>query len=253
VPIAPASDDTAMQKTTSALATRDLVFAYDDTPVINGVDLTIEPGSSIALMGPSGSGKSTLLLLLAGVLTADQGDVYYRGRSLSSMGEPERTRLRRQAFGFVFQRANLLPELSIIDNTLLGRWIDGDWTQSTVVNAERWLAAVGLDQFRDRFPDQLSGGQLQRAAIARALVAGPVAVFADEPTGALDRATGDQVMSTLLSSCRNNGATLIVVTHDPVVAAGCDRTISLLDGRIVDDTYRRPSSTVSASTGEMFQ
>ena len=244
------SDDTSLPPTSRcALAADGVVFAYDDVPVVDGITLDVGGSSSIALMGPSGSGKSTLLLLLAGVLQPDEGEVRYGGRSLGDLGDAGRARLRRQDFGFVFQRANLLPELTVLENTLLGRWIDGDWSAESVVAARGRLGSLGISELVDRYPDQLSGGQLQRAAIARALMSRPAIVFADEPTGALDRQTGDRVIEALTTSCRANDAALVVVTHDPVVAACCERTVTFVDGRITDDTYRPAMGEATGRAG----
>ncbi|MCH8627222.1 ABC transporter ATP-binding protein [Arsenicicoccus piscis] len=219
------------------LVARDLVKSYgprraDRVPALGGVDLALAPGESVAVMGPSGSGKTTLLHVLSGILAPTSGWVRWQGRELSSMSDRERTRLRRTDFGFVFQSGQLLPELTAVENVALPLLLAGQSRATAWPRAEATLRSLGLGDLSTRRPGALSGGQAQRVAIARALVGSPGVVFADEPTGALDSHTGQQVMSTLTQHCAAQGATLVVVTHDAAVAGWCQRLVHMRDGLI---------------------
>ncbi|MBZ2198192.1 ABC transporter ATP-binding protein [Occultella gossypii] len=205
------------------------------TTALAGVDLSIAPGESVAIMGPSGSGKTTLLHCLAGVLPATSGQVVWAGQDLSSMSERARTGLRRTDFGFVFQSGQLLPELPADENAALPLMLAGTPRAQATDTARRWLAYLGLGGMESRRPGELSGGQAQRVAIARALVGSPGVVFADEPTGALDQQTGHEVLGVLTEATRATGAALVIVTHDPGVARWCSRTVHMRDGRIVSE------------------
>lgn len=218
------------------LTARRVGRCYGATVALAGVDLTLRRGESLAVMGPSGSGKSTLLHSLAGVEVPDQGEVRLGDERIDQMGERERAALRRRRFGFVFQSGHLLPELPAVENVALPLVLDGWSRRRAVAEAGRWFAPLGIDGLEDRRPGELSGGQAQRVTIARALVAGPVMVFADEPTATLDRATGMEVVRLLVETTRTSNAGLLVVTHDPEVGAACDRLIHLRDGRIVGGT-----------------
>jgi len=204
------------------------------TQALAGVDLTIEPGS-LAIMGPSGSGKTTLLHCLAGILKPTSGSVQLDGRELTKLSDAERTRLRRTSFGFVFQSGQLLAELPANENVALPLMLDGMPARDAIGHATTWLHRLGLAGMEHRRPGELSGGQAQRVAIARALVTGPSVVFADEPTGALDQATGAEMLHHLVGAVTASGAALVVVTHDPGVARTCQRTVVMEDGRIVGD------------------
>ncbi|AAT89981.1 ABC transporter ATP-binding protein [Leifsonia xyli subsp. xyli] len=208
-------------------------------PALAGVDFRLEPGESVAIMGASGSGKTTLLHCLAGIVAPDSGTVVLdtvRGPlEITGLGESERSRLRREAFGFVFQQGLLLPELTAIENVALPLLLSGASRTAAERNAAAWLAAFGLGGFEQRRIGQLSGGQAQRVAIARAQVTGASVVFADEPTGALDSRTSGEVMEALLAATTGRGRSLVVVTHDQGVAARCSRLLRLADGRIVAD------------------
>jgi len=203
------------------------------THALAGVDLTITPGESVAIMGPSGSGKTTLLHCLAGIITPTSGAVLWRGEDLASLSEARRTALRRQDFGFVFQSGQLLPELPAVENAAIPLMLDGVPRAEATRVAAGWLAHLGLAGLEQRRPGELSGGQAQRVAIARALVGSPGIVFADEPTGALDQTTGAEVLAVLTSAAKASGAALVVVTHDPGVARHCGRTLAMRDGRVV--------------------
>ncbi|MEI3845435.1 MULTISPECIES: ABC transporter ATP-binding protein [Microbacterium] len=215
-----------------------LVKTFGTTRALAGVDLGIAPGESVAIMGASGSGKTTLLHVLAGITTPDAGRVAFQPRGgaaveVSALDETSRSRLRRERFGFVFQQGLLIPELTAIENVALAAMINGTSRAEATQYAAGWLASLGLAGMEDRRIGELSGGQAQRVAIARAQVTGAEIVFADEPTGALDSVTSGEVMDALLWSTTGQGRTLVVVTHDPQVAARCARTVSVRDGAIV--------------------
>jgi putative ABC transport system ATP-binding protein len=197
--------------------------------VLTGVDLALAPGESLALMGESGSGKSTLLHLAAGLDLPDAGEVRLGGRAISSLSEPERARLRREAVGLVFQQFHLVPSLSVLDNLRLQARLAGvedpDWSAELI----RRLGLAGLER---RYPEQLSGGQQQRLAIGRALAPRPALLLADEPTGNLDEASAGEVLALLLGLVRQAGCTLLMVTHSPQVAAPLDRCLVLSRGRL---------------------
>jgi putative ABC transport system ATP-binding protein len=182
-------------------------------------------------MGPSGSGKSTLLHCLAGILTPLSGEVWFDGRRVDTLGESERSALRRDRFGFVFQFGQLVPELTAEENVALPLLLGGTRRSAAVRRARSWLERLGLDGLERRRSGELSGGQAQRVALARGLVAGPQVLFADEPTGALDSLTGEQVMELLVSAARDQGTTVVLVTHEPRVAAYADREVVVRDGR----------------------
>ncbi len=220
------------------LAARGLMKRFGPTVALAGVDLDVAAGESVAVMGPSGSGKSTLLHCLAGILVPDSGAVLLEGAQIQSMNERERSMLRRQRFGFVFQFGQLLSELPAVENVALAPMLNGTPRKEATALAAQWLGSLGLAGMEGRRPGELSGGQAQRVAVARALITGPQVVFADEPTGALDQATGHDVMRVLTSTCRLAGATLVVVTHDAQVAAWCDRRVEVRDGRVVADVRR---------------
>ncbi|MEV0636173.1 ABC transporter ATP-binding protein [Streptomyces sp. NPDC050619] len=216
----------------TVLAGHGLVKKYGSTTALAGVDVRVGPRDSLAIMGPSGSGKSTLLHTLAGIIRPDGGEVLLRGERIDKLGENKLSALRRARFGFVFQSGQLLPELPAEENIALPLMLEGTPRKEAVARARRWFAPLGLDGLERRRPGQLSGGQAQRVAIARALVVEPDVVFADEPTGALDQVTSTEVVRLLTSVTREQGAALVMVTHDSDVAAHCDRILQVRDGRI---------------------
>ncbi|MGO1319878.1 MAG: ABC transporter ATP-binding protein [Galactobacter sp.] len=223
---------------TARIAARGLSKTFGTTPALAGVDLDVAPGEALAVMGASGSGKSTLLLTLAGIERPDAGQVHYVSSlgqhvDVASLNEGERSRLRRTEFGFVFQDGLLIPELSAVENVALPLMVSGSPRGQAEAQAAGWLAQLGLAGMENRRLNELSGGQAQRVAIARAQVGGARVVFADEPTGALDSRTSSEVMDVLLAFTVGRGATLIVVTHDAQVAARCDRTVTMQDGRVM--------------------
>lgn len=212
----------------------DLRKTYGATVALAGVDLDIAPGESIAIMGPSGSGKTTLLHVLAGIIQPDSGAVRLHGWDVHRLSEDRRSALRRTDYGFVFQSGQLLGELTAVENVALPLMVAGVPRRRAMTQAGSWFAPLGLAGREGQRPGEMSGGQAQRVAIARALVAGPSVVFADEPTGALDQATGAEVMALLSRTHRDSGAALVVVTHDPQVARWCDRVVEVRDGRLAD-------------------
>jgi putative ABC transport system ATP-binding protein len=183
-------------------------------------------------MGPSGSGKSTLLHCLAGILVPDAGEVWLGDRRIDALPEPARSTLRRERFGFVFQFGQLVPELTAEENVALPLLLGGCRRTAATAQAREWFARLGLDGLEGRRSGELSGGQAQRVALARALVTGPEVLFADEPTGALDSLTGEHVMELLAATAREQGTTVVLVTHEPRVAAYADREVVVRDGRV---------------------
>ncbi|MBZ3905723.1 ABC transporter ATP-binding protein [Streptomyces griseiscabiei] len=220
----------------TVLAGNGLVKKYGPTTALAGVDMAVAERESLAIMGPSGSGKSTLLHTLAGIIRPDDGQVLLRGERIDHWGENKLSALRRKRFGFVFQFGQLLPELPAEENVALPLMLEGLPRRQAVQRARRWFAPLGLAGLENRRPGQLSGGQAQRVAIARALAVEPAVVFADEPTGALDQATGEEVIRLLTAVTREQGASLVMVTHDAEVAAHCDRVVQVRDGRIAGYT-----------------
>jgi putative ABC transport system ATP-binding protein len=218
---------------TRLLTGRGLRKSFGATPALRGMDLSVDAGEVLAVMGPSGSGKSTLLHCLAGILTPDAGEVTFDGRRVDQLPDRERSRLRRAEFGFVFQFGQLVPELPVLENVALPLLLGGRGRRAAVAAAEEWLPRLGLDGLGRRLPGELAGGQVQRAAIARALIAGPRLVFADEPTGSLDSVAADEVMELLVTTAREERIGVVVVTHEPRVAAYADRRVTMRDGRVV--------------------
>jgi putative ABC transport system ATP-binding protein len=211
---------------------------YDTTgqPALDGVSLTVKPGEAIAIMGPSGSGKSTLLNLIAGLDRPSAGRVTVAGQRIDQLGETGLARFRRDQVGMIFQFFNLLDDLTVADNVLLPAQLAGVPRARARARTTELLDALGLGRHRDAYPARLSGGERQRVAIARALVNSPALLLADEPTGALDSATGEQI-GALLRDLHRSGQSLVIVTHNPDLATRyADRTVQLTDGRIVGDT-----------------
>jgi lipoprotein-releasing system ATP-binding protein len=206
--------------------------------VLKQIDLTIQAGEFVAIEGRSGSGKSTLLHILGALDAADEGSIQYHGQDISQMGSNERSRLRNTQFGFVFQFYHLLPELNVLENTLLGSMIQFSWlgfrahSKELREKAKAVLAQLGLSHRLHHKPNQLSGGERQRVAIARALINNPALLLADEPTGNLDAKTGRAILDVLLNLHKARRQTILLVTHDPEVAKLADRTVHLADGRI---------------------
>ena len=215
---------------TPLITTSDIVKRFGTVTALAGVSINISVGESVAIMGPSGSGKSTLLHCLSGVLVPDQGSVSFGGTEISGLTDARRSHLRLRELGFVFQDSQLIPELPARENVALPLMLTGTPTRSALRAADDMLARLGLADLKGRRPAQMSGGQAQRIAIARALVSSPRAIFADEPSGALDQATGHEMMQLLTAAVSMAGATLVVVTHDVNVARWCSRLIEIRDG-----------------------
>ncbi|MFJ3363785.1 ABC transporter ATP-binding protein [Streptomyces anthocyanicus] len=215
----------------SLLTGRDLHKAYGPTPALDGADFSLSPGEVVAVMGPSGSGKSTLLHCLAGIVTPDFGSITYDGRELATMSDAERSALRRSKFGFVFQFGQLVPELTCVENTALPLRLNGTSRKEAERVALSWMERLEVADLKGKRPGEVSGGQGQRVAVARALVTGPRVLFADEPTGALDSHNGERVMELLTEAARSTDAGVVLVTHDARVAAYSDREVVVRDGR----------------------
>jgi len=216
----------------TVIEARDVVLSFGETPALRGAHLAVAEGELLAIMGPSGSGKSTLLHCLAGILVPDAGEIHFEGRRVDRLGETERSSLRRDKFGFVFQFGQLVPELSAQENVALPLLLSGVRRAAAVAEARTWFGRLGLDGLEERRSGELSGGQAQRVALARGLVARPRVLFADEPTGALDSLTGEHVMDLLVSAAREQGTTVVLVTHEARVAAYADREVVVRDGKV---------------------
>jgi putative ABC transport system ATP-binding protein len=226
------------KKTGPVIEVRDLCKRVKDATgeltILDHIDLSIEPGSSVAVVGASGSGKSTLLGLLAGLDSATSGSVRLLGRELTELDEDERAALRSGAVGFVFQSFQLMPHLTALENVMLPLELQGGLSsREAATRARSLLEQVGLGKRTGHYPKLLSGGEQQRVALARAFVTHPAILFADEPTGSLDAATGHAVIDLMFEMNRANGATLVLVTHDVELARRCDSTVTIEAGHLV--------------------
>lgn len=213
---------------------------------LDGVTLSVAPAELVAVRGPSGCGKSTLLHLAGGLDEPSGGRVEVGGRNLRWMSATELASLRRREVGYVFQRLNLVPGLTALENVMLPLELDGVGRRLSHERALEALAAVNLEHHLDRYPDDFSGGEQQRIAIARAIVGTRRLLLADEPTGALDTATGEAVIQLLASLPERTGTAVVLVTHEPRFAASAERVVSMRDGRIVGVAVAPPQETVSA-------
>ncbi|WP_299532847.1 ABC transporter ATP-binding protein [uncultured Streptomyces sp.] len=218
----------------SLLVARDLRKSYGSTPALDGASFSVHPGEVVAVMGPSGSGKSTLLHCLAGIVTPDSGSVTYAGRELSGMSDAGRSALRRSDFGFVFQFGRLVPELTCVENVALPLRLNGVRRKAAERTALTWMERLEVESLAAERPGEISGGQGQRVAVARALASSPKVLFADEPTGALDSYNGERVMELLTEAARSARVAVVLVTHEARVAAYSDRDVTVRDGRAVD-------------------
>lgn len=214
------------------LTARDLVKAHGRTQALRGASVELRAGEILAVSGTSGSGKSTLLHCLSGIVRPDSGSVTYAGERLDRLSEQRLSELRRTEFGVVFQFGQLIPELTALDNVALPLLLAGARRQEARAKAGEWLERFGVRGQEELRPGEMSGGQAQRAALARALVTGPSVVFADEPTGALDSLAGEQVMTALTHTARESGTAVLLITHDAQVAAYADREVRLADGTV---------------------
>ena len=225
---------------TAILEFDDVVKSYGsgttEVRALRGVSLAVEAGEFVAVMGPSGCGKSTLLHLAGALETPSAGSIKVAGQELAGLDAAGRGRLRRHDVGFVFQRLNLIPALSAIENVMLPLELAGESSRSARKLAIASLEAMGLDEQLDRYPDDFSGGQQQRIAIARAVVGQRGVLLADEPTGSLDTASGDEVIELIAALPARHGTAVVLVSHEPRFASWADRVVFLRDGRIVDET-----------------
>ncbi|MFJ9903195.1 ABC transporter ATP-binding protein [Streptomyces sp. NPDC101152] len=221
---------------------RDARLSFGQTPALQGANLRAAAGEILAVTGPSGSGKSTLLHCLAGILAPDSGEIRFDGRRIDTLGEPERSALRRDQFGFVFQFGQLVPELTAEENVALPLLLAKSRRAGALAEARSWFGRLGLDGLEGRRSGELSGGQAQRVALARALVSRPRVLFADEPTGSLDSLTGEHVMELLVASVRAEGTTVVLVTHEPRVAAYAKREVVVRDGKVTPLSVERLAS-----------
>ncbi|MGA4839854.1 ABC transporter ATP-binding protein [Streptomyces sp. G45] len=216
------------------LAAHGLHKAYGPTTALDGAEFSIHPGEVVAVMGPSGSGKSTLLHCLAGIVRPDAGEISYNGRRLTDMTDAALSALRRSEFGFVFQFGQLVPELTCVENVALPLRLNGTRRGDAERTALSWMERLEVDDVAAKRPGEVSGGQGQRVAVARALATSPRVIFADEPTGALDSLNGERVMELLTDAARSTNAAVVLVTHETRVAAYSDREIVVRDGRSRD-------------------
>lgn len=217
------------------LQARGVVRAYGRTPALRGVTLEVAEGEIVAVTGPSGCGKSTLLHCLSGILRPDAGQVLWRGDRIDLMTEGVRSRLRRTEFGVLFQFGQLVTELTAAENVALPLLLAGTGRREARAAALTWLERLGVAEVADVRPGEMSGGQQQRCATARALVTEPRVLFADEPTGALDTLTGERVLTEIVRLAREQHTTVVLITHEPRIAAYADREVTLRDG-VVDDS-----------------
>jgi putative ABC transport system ATP-binding protein len=219
---------------------RGITKSFGQTQALRGASVAVAAGEILAVMGPSGSGKSTLLHCLAGIFSPDEGEIVFDGQRLDQLSEARRTELRRTAFGFVFQFGQLVPELTAADNVALPLLLNRVRRAAAYQQAMSWLARLGLEGKDGRRTGELSGGEAQRVAVARALAIKPKVLFADEPTGSLDSLTGEKVMDLLTDLTREEGTTVVLVTHDARVAAYAEREVVVRDGKV---TTLEPSGT----------
>jgi putative ABC transport system ATP-binding protein len=218
----------------SLLEAHGLAKTFGPTPALSDAGLAVDAGEIVAVMGPSGSGKSTLLHCLAGIVRPDAGTVLFDGRDVTALSDAGRSALRRRAFGFVFQFGQLVPELPCVENVALPLRLEGVRRREARRRARAWLERLEVAELAGALPGEVSGGEGQRVAVARALVGDPRVVFADEPTGALDSLNGERVMTLLTAAARESGAAVVLVTHEPRVAAYSAREVVVRDGRTRD-------------------
>jgi len=226
------SSSSAVPVVNVILEARDLVLSFGETPALRRASVSVTRGEVLTIMGPSGSGKSTLLHCMAGIIVPDSGEVYFDGQRIDTMRETERSRMRRDRFGFVFQFGQLVPELTAEENVALPLLLAGTRREEALRVARSWFERLDLEGLERHRTGEMSGGQSQRVAVARGLVANPDVLFADEPTGSLDSLSGELVMGLLTRAAREQGSTVILVTHEPRVAAYADREVIVRDGKV---------------------
>ncbi len=222
---------------TKILECRDLRKSYDTTEILHGIDLAVEQGEILAIMGTSGCGKSTLIHSLAAIISINEGEVYFKDQRIDNLSDKQRAILRRTEFGFVFQFSQLVPELTALDNVALPLLLNGVAKKKAYSQAQEWLAKVGLQELQNSVSGELSGGEAQRVAVARAMVTKPAVLFADEPTGSLDSLASQNIMELFTQVNRETGTSIVMVTHDPLIAAYAHREIIVRDGQIVEEEY----------------
>ncbi|TCP52947.1 putative ABC transport system ATP-binding protein [Tamaricihabitans halophyticus] len=225
--------------TETVLEAVELHKSFGETTALHGASVTVRAGEVLAVLGPSGSGKSTLLHCMAGILLPDAGTVSYRGIDLAALAGHRRSALRRDEFGFVFQFGQLVPELSCVENVALPLRLAGQRRKAAERIAREWLARLDVDTVAGKRPGEVSGGQGQRVAVARAMVTRPKVVFADEPTGALDSLNSERVLELLVAAARDTNAAVVLVTHETRVAAFSDRDITVRDGKVRQTEFSR--------------
>jgi putative ABC transport system ATP-binding protein len=228
----PASTEAVTGQPAAIIEARGVVKSFGPTQALRGANIAVNKGEMVAVMGPSGSGKSTLLHCLAGILIPDEGEVWFAGQRLDTLSEERRSDLRRDRFGFVFQFGQLVPELTAEENVALPLLLGGVRRRPALAEARPWFDRLGLDGLGHRRSGELSGGQAQRVALARGLVTRPEVLFADEPTGSLDSMAGELVMRLLTAAVREQGTTVVLVTHEARVAAYADREVVVRDGKV---------------------
>lgn len=225
------------------ISARNIKKSFGQAQALRGVSLDVMAGEVLAIMGPSGSGKSTLLHSLAAIIGVDSGEIHFDGQRIDAMNDDKRSILRRTRFGFVFQFGQLVPELTSLDNVALPLLLNGAKRQEAYKQAEHWLKAVGLSDKAGSMLGELSGGQMQRVAIARAMVTNPTVLFADEPTGSLDSLNSEKIMELFIATAKEHGTTVIMVTHEPTIAAYADREITVRDGQIASAGHAQSVSS----------
>ncbi|MEY4323369.1 MAG: hypothetical protein RL410_1150 [Actinomycetota bacterium] len=216
------------------ISAKNLTLTFGETKALNNASVEVFPGEVLAIMGPSGSGKSTLLHCLAGILTPDSGEVHFDGARVDNQRSAKRDALRMQHFGFVFQFGDLIPELTLKENIALPLMMNGVAKKVAFTRAEHLAEEMDVAEILERTAAEVSGGQAQRTAIARALVTKPAVLFADEPTGSLDSLSGEKVLDILVELARKEGSSVVLVTHAIEVAAVSDREIIIRDGQVVE-------------------
>lgn len=228
------------------LTAENLALRFSATVALASASATVAAGEVVSLVGPSGSGKTTMLYCLSGLLSPDSGRVTFRGTDLASLDDADKSLLRRESFGFVFQFAELVPELTLRENIGLPLELLKVSRKQVRLRVDGLVERLGLAEHADRRPAKVSGGQAQRAAVARAIVHKPAVLFADEPTGALDTSNGAVVLATIVDLARENGTAVVLVTHDQGIAAHCDRIISMADGKVTSVGPTRVESIETA-------
>lgn len=222
------------------ISARNVVKQFGQTKALRGASLDVAPGEIVAIMGPSGSGKSTLLHSLAAIIGIDSGEITLSGKRIDTLNDDARSKLRRTHFGFVFQFGQLVPELTVLDNIALPLLLNGEKRSTAYEQAKRWIDKVELGDKADDVVGELSGGQMQRIAIARAMVIQPKILFADEPTGSLDTLNSQKVMELFIAMAKEHGTTVIMVTHEPSIAAYADREVIVRDGVVASASQQSP-------------